>query len=243
MKPFLLALKFLTAFPYPRDLPVESGDAGRSMGYYSLIGALLGLVLYLADWLLRGHLLFDLIDLLLLILLASLTRGLHLDGLADTLDGLGGGQNREERLSIMRDSRLGTFGVLGLIFLVLVEMIALRSLGDLRGRLLILAPLLSRCSMVVLALTQPYARRQEGLGRAFVEEVGPVELLLSGGIALFACLVLLWTKGLILLCLIGIFTLLMGRYFRRRLGGITGDTLGAHNELVTALVWVFGCLW
>jgi cobalamin synthase len=54
--------------------------------------------------------------------------------------------------------------------------------------------------------------------------------------------VLLWTKGLILLCLIGVFTLLMGRYFRHRLGGITGDTLGAHNELVTALVWVFGCL-
>jgi adenosylcobinamide-GDP ribazoletransferase len=96
--------------------------------------------------------------------------------------------------------------------------------------------------MVLLALTQTYARREEGLGRSFVEEVSLQELALAGGIALIACLVLLRGKGIVLLCLIGGATLLVGSYFRRRLGGITGDTLGATNELMTALVWIFGCI-
>jgi cobalamin synthase len=96
--------------------------------------------------------------------------------------------------------------------------------------------------MVISALTQPYARREDGLGRSFIEEVSLQDLVLAGGIALVACLILLGTKGLILFCLLSGLTLLLGNYFRFRLGGITGDTLGANNELMMALVWFFGCI-
>jgi adenosylcobinamide-GDP ribazoletransferase len=175
-------------------------------------------------------------------ILTVLTGGLHLDGFADTMDGLGGIRKHAERLAIMKDSRLGTFGVVGLIFLLLFDLMALRHLTDSRGTYLFLAPLLSRFSMVTSALTQPYARKEEGLGRSFVEEVSLVELALAGGIALVACLALLWTKGLVLFCLVVGVTLLLGSLFRYRLGGITGDSLGANNELMMALVWIFGCI-
>ena len=242
MRSFLLALQFLTIFPYPRALAIREGDLGRSMGHFSTVGAILGAILYLADRLLTGHLPLDLINILLLAALTILTGGLHLDGFADTLDALGGSRKREERLAIMRDSRLGAFGALALIFLILLDLSALHHLGDHRGSYLFLAPLLSRFSMVALALTQPYVHREGGLAKSFVEEVSLQELALAGGIALIACLALMRTQGILLFCLVGGFTLLWGSYFRHRLGGITGDSLGAHNELMTALVWLFGCI-
>lgn len=241
-KTFLIAVHFLTIFPYPRGLSIKSGDLGRSMGHFSTVGALLGLLIYFADWLLSRHLPRDLVNILLLILLTILTGALHLDGFADTMDGLGGSKKREERLAIMRDSRLGTFGAVGLILLLLSDLTALRHLGDLRGSYLFLGPLLSRFSMVVLALTQPYARREEGVGKSFIEEVSLRQATLAGGVALIACLALLKAKGALLFCLIGGSTLLLGSYFRRRLGGITGDTLGANNELMLGLIWLFGCI-
>jgi adenosylcobinamide-GDP ribazoletransferase len=242
LKSLLLAVQFLTIFPYPRNVSIQEGDLGRSMGQFSTVGAILGFILYLVDWLLAGHLPIDLINILLLMILTVLTGGLHLDGFADTMDGLGGIRKQAERLAIMKDSRLGTFGVVGLIFLLLFDLMALRHLTDSRGTYLFLAPLLSRFSMVTSALTQPYARKEEGLGRSFVEEVSLVELALAGGIALVACLALLWTKGLVLFCLVVGVTLLLGSLFRYRLGGITGDSLGANNELMMALVWIFGCI-
>ena len=242
LKPFFLALQFLTIFPFPRNLSIQEGDLGRSMGQFSTVGAILGFILYLVNWLLSGHLPIDLVNILLLIILTVLTGGLHIDGFADTMDGLGGVRKQADRLAIMKDSRLGTFGAAGLIFLLLFDLMALRHLGDSRGTYLFLAPLLSRFSMVTSALTQPYARKEEGLGKSFIEEVGLVELALAGGIALVTCLALLWTKGLILFCLVVGLTLLLGNFFRYRLGGITGDSLGANNELILALVWIFGCI-
>ncbi|MDH7499396.1 MAG: adenosylcobinamide-GDP ribazoletransferase, partial [candidate division NC10 bacterium] len=180
--------------------------------------------------------------LFLLAALAFLTGGIHWDGFSDTMDALGGSRSRQERLSIMRDSRVGAFGALSLIFLILLDLSALHHLREQRGAFLFLAPLLSRFSMVLLALTQPYARKEGGLARSFVEEVSLKELSVVGGIALIACLALLRTEGLLLLCLVVAFTLLVGGYFRHRLGGITGDSLGALNECMTALVWLFGGL-
>jgi len=242
MKSFFAAVQFLTIFPYPRGLSVEAGEAGRSMGHYPTVGAILGAILYLADRLLAGYIPRDLINLVLLAALTILTGGLHWDGFSDTMDALGASRTREERLSIMRDSRVGAFGALSLIFLILLDLSVLHHLREHRGSYLFLAPLLSRFSMVLLALTQPYARREGGLARSFVEEVSLKELALAGGIALIACLAFLRTEGLLLLCLVVAFTLLVGGYFRHRLGGITGDSLGALNECMTALVWLFGGL-
>jgi adenosylcobinamide-GDP ribazoletransferase len=242
VRSFLVALHFLTIFPYPRGSMVEGEDLGRSMAHFSSVGALLGGILWLADNLLRPYLPLDLINILLLALLTVLSGGLHWDGLADTLDGLGAGGGRHEMLAAMRDSRLGTFAVLGLILLILFDLSLLHHLGERRGTYLFLSPLLSRLSLVVLALTQPYAGAEGGVAKEFVERVGGRELALAGGIALLACLILLGLRGLLLLVVVGAFTLLVGGYLRRRLGGITGDSLGAHNELVGALVWLFGCL-
>ncbi len=242
MRSFFLALQFLTIFPYPKGLTTQDGDLARSMGHYSTIGALLGAGLYLGDRLLWGRIPLDMINLLLLAALAILTGCLHWDGFADTIDALGGTRTREERLAIMKDSRLGAFGALGLIFLILWDLAALHHLTSHRGTYLFLAPLLSRFSMVTLALTQPYARREGGLGRSFVEQVSLKELGLAGGVAVVACTALLGIPGIFLFCLVSGFALLLGAFFRSRFGGITGDTLGASNEMMMALVWFFGCI-
>jgi adenosylcobinamide-GDP ribazoletransferase len=184
---------------------------------------------------------------LLLTLTVLLTRGLHLDGLADTVDGLGGGCTPEQRLAIMKDSRLGAFGGVALVLALLLKFTFLLALLEQGGGLgLALFPIISRGGMVFLAYLSPYARPEGGLGRAMTEgvdglvfgsaAVGTLGLaFLAGG---------LWGLGLMAGAVPVVW--LLSRYYRRQLGGITGDTLGATNELVEILVLggaLFGGPW
>ena len=172
---------------------------------------------------------------------AWLTGAIHLDGLADTADGLGGGQTREDRLKIMRDLTLGSYGVVALIFLLAIKVTALSVLiaSEAAVLFLILSPTLARWATVALGRFLPYAREPRGgLGMAVTEHVGWLELVgatvIAGGITLSVGGVV----GAKCWIAVAALTLLMGRWFRRRIGGITGDTLGANTELSEALVLV-----
>ena len=176
---------------------------------------------------------------LLLTLTVWVTGGLHLDGLADTADGLGGGRTREEALTIMKDSRVGAFGVISLILgLVLKFSLFLSLATQTRGAgVLLLFPVISRWSMVLLAYLSPYARAEGGLGQAMTLGVSPRVLtgasLSAGGLALL----ILGAPGLVLIIAAGTLVWLGSLYFQHRLGGITGDILGATNEVVEILAW------
>ncbi|MBM4275464.1 MAG: adenosylcobinamide-GDP ribazoletransferase [Deltaproteobacteria bacterium] len=233
---FPLALTFLTIIPWPRQGLAGSGDLARSMFWFPWVGALLGLI-YWGAWAGLGRIFpAPAAAALLLALTVISTRGLHLDGLADTVDGLGGGRDHEARLRIMKDSALGAFGAASLILALLVKYAFFLSLGaGGAGRIFFFFPVVSRWGMVLLAYLSPYARKEGGLGQAMTLGVtGPVvwgATLGAGAMALLAA----GPAGVVLMAAAGGVVLLMKFYFAQKLGGITGDVLGAANEVLEIL--------
>ncbi len=172
---FPLALTFLTTIPWPRLGMAGPQELARSMFWFPWVGALLGAIYWGAWWGLGEILPAPAAAALLVALTALLTGGLHLDGLADTADGLGGAHSPAERLNIMKDSRLGAFGGVALILTLLLKFAFLMSWAEkgLGGGVLLLFPVISRWGMALLAYISPYARREGGLGEAMTVWLTP----------------------------------------------------------------------
>lgn len=232
-----LALTFLTKLPWPRLGLAAPQDLARSMFWFPWVGALLGLM-FCGAWLgLQQVLPAPGAAALLLCLTVGLTGALHLDGLADTVDGLGGGHNPAERLEIMKDSRLGTFGMVSLTLVLLLKFAFFLALpGKGTGGILLLFPLVSRWGMVLLAYLSPYARPEGGLGQAMVNGVDVRVLTGATLSALALSFLAAGVRGLVLLAGAGVAVWLGSYYFRKKLGGVTGDVLGATNEALEVLV-------
>ena len=168
---FLLALQFLTIIQIKKTLPFDERSFGRSAAFFPLVGAILGILVWGIDIALQNVCPLALRNLSLVAILAILSRGLHFDGLADSADGLFGSHDREHRLAIMKDSRIGTFGTLALLGVVLFKVRALDLLsGSERNTALLLGPVLSRWAYVVIAYRAVPAR-QDGLGVLLVRGV------------------------------------------------------------------------
>ncbi len=241
-----LALVFLTRLPLPAigplNGPLAEGAAARATGWFPLVGALVGLaggaVLALAAALnlppLAGAL-------LALAATVRLTGGLHEDGAADVADGFGGGRDTARKLEIMRDSRVGSYGVLALVFSVAIRAAALAALPvPAAVAALVAAGALSRCALAALALALPPARR-DGLGAAQGRPARSTVLLaLVLGIAVAAAA--LWGIALpgavpaaaVLAALAAVWA--MAALARRQIGGQTGDVFGAAQQLAEAAV-------
>ena len=234
MRGFLTATAFLTALP----VGPHQGDLAASRAYFPLVGLLLGGLIAGLDVLLRVALPLPLTSALLLAALVAATRALHVEGFLDTCDGLLGGQTRQRKLEIMRDSHVGAFAVVGGVCLLLVKWTALTAVGPpLRLPLLLLFPCLSRWGMAVVIGLFPYARDQ-GLGAAFRPGHGGWRLAVAGGLALAPSLLLAGGLGLVLLAVATGLAWLLGWWMSRMLDGLTGDTYGAVNELVEVTVLV-----
>jgi adenosylcobinamide-GDP ribazoletransferase len=227
--PLLAALQFLTVAPLPARL-FTPPDMGRAVGYFPIVGALLGCVLALLDRGLGAIWPASVASALVLILWIGLTGALHLDGFLDTCDGLLGGQSPEARLRIMRDERVGAFAVVSGVLLLLVKYSALAALTG-RASALILAPALGRWGMALAIAAFPYAR-PEGLGRAMKDHAGWRQAALAGG----AAVVLAWIAGgwlgLAAAALASLVTYGVARFSLGRLPGLTGDIYGATCEIV-----------
>ena len=238
---FLEAIRFLTVLPVPMGPAPSAKAMARSIVYFPLVGALLGAVLALID---RGLCLLGSTQLaaaFVLVAWMGLTGGLHLDGLADTADGLLGGWTRERRLAIMRDSRLGTFGALALFAALLLKFSLLGQLPPTwRGRSLVLAPVLARWAMVQAIVCYPPAR-EKGLGHFFRQHVGARDLILASVVALALSLVCCGLWGLAILAGVLLVALLFNSGVTRSIGGLTGDTYGALCEVeeICVLATVF----
>ena len=169
-----------------------------------------------------------------------LSGGLHLDGLADTIDGMAGHRTPERRLEIMHDSRIGGIGAVGLFLILIIEYIALNSIPE-KWILftLLLAPTVSRWAMVNSIFTYPYAR-PEGLGKAFKQGVGWKELLFASLVTLILAVILFKIAGLVILAGTWLIITVACLYFKGQLHGLTGDTYGAVNEiaLITVLLTI-----
>jgi adenosylcobinamide-GDP ribazoletransferase len=216
---------------------------GSSMVYYPLVGLFIGIALWILSLVLNTLFPLPVANVLLLGALAVMTGGLHLDGLADTLDGLSGGYNREETLNIFRDPHVGTMAVVGVVLILMLQYASLNTLpDDAMLPTLVLMSTLSRFSMVQLARFSPYARPGGGLGEPFVRGIRrehfAIALLLTLGIALLFS----GMRGLMIWLLVSLATYGYLTYFRKRLNGITGDVLGASNEINQTLVLILATM-
>ncbi len=227
----ITAVRFLTIVPVPGRGLDGPGALGRAATWFPLVGLALGLVLAVVNWLLFW--LFPPLLSALLVLTAwkLLTGGIHLDGLADCLDGLGA-RDPNQALAIMRDSRIGTFGAMGLILLLLLALVALAELPRMaRGETLVMAPLVGRYAPLLLARGFPPVSGDRGYGAAFIRAVSGTALLIGGAMVAIVASVVRWPHGLIAAAAgLGV-AWVAGWMFSRRLRGLTGDGLGASVEL------------
>jgi adenosylcobinamide-GDP ribazoletransferase len=239
---FLQALSFLTILPGGHFSFWEEKKLARSMAFFPLVGLIIGLILALGYYLFSFFFSRSLVLWLTIGLLSVLTRGLHLDGFADTMDGLASGGPKEKILEVMRDSRIGAFGVIGLIMLIGAKYLALDQIPDPSiPYTLILMTVMGRNAMVMVCYRSPYARPEGGLAKPFTENLGVREITFSLATAFSIALLVMGMKGGVVFLGIGIFSLGYRYFFIRKLLGVTGDILGAANELaelLCLLLWV-----
>lgn len=229
---FIVALQFLTIIQVRKTLPFSEVALGRAGVFFPLVGLLIGAIVWGLDRVLHPFVSEDILSVILVIVLAVVSRGFHLDGLADSADGLLGSRDRQRSLEIMKDSTLGTFGVLALIIVLLLKVRALDLLYEgYKGLALLLGPMLCRWACVVMAYSSRPART-EGLGAMFVRGTQFREFALASVFTLVVVFTLVEVVGLVLFVPLAGLILSFTLYCNRRLGGITGDTLGALGEIV-----------
>jgi adenosylcobinamide-GDP ribazoletransferase len=236
LKSLLAAFRFLTIVPL--RVKIEESDElfASSMTFFPVVGLSIGGFLFLVYRI--SSILFSplLVNALVLLGWVFITGALHLDGFMDTIDGLAGGKTKEERLKIMKDSSSGAKGVVGLVGLMGLKFLLLLEIDSpLKTGTLLLTPVVGRWSMVTAAYLAPYAR-VEGLGKAFIAHKGEGTIFWTSLTATFLGLFIFKFPFLYIIgvCLGAVY--LSTLYFKSRIGGITGDTLGALNEIIELTV-------
>jgi adenosylcobinamide-GDP ribazoletransferase len=238
----LVAARYLTIVPIPGPAYAPLDALGRSAAWFPIVGIGLGLLLVLVDRL-TGWLFSPLLAALLTVTAWKLvTGGVHLDGLADCLDGLVG-RDAEHRLAIMRDSRIGAFGAIGLILFLMLEIVALAELvPPVRGSALFTAPVIARATPAVLAaLFRP--ARADGQGAAFHAGVRPSAIALGLAAAVAAAIFALGGLGVAAVAAALVASVALAAFVAGRLGGVTGDVHGAAVELSELAVLLTVSAW
>jgi adenosylcobinamide-GDP ribazoletransferase len=238
----LLAVRYLTIVPLSRRGHAGLEDLGGAAPWFPVVGAGLGLVLAAVDVLTVRVFPPLLAALLTVTAWKLLTGGLHLDGLADCLDGLAG-RDPVERRAIMSDSRIGAFGAIGLILFLMLELAAVSELPPAaRWRALVAAPVIARATPAMLGrLFRP--ARAGGQGALFFGGLGRAAAPVALAVALVAAAVVLGWLGIIALAVGVAGAVAVGTFLAGRLGGVTGDVLGAGVEVAELAVLLTVSAW
>ncbi len=242
---FLSALRFLTSIPLPLRREATPEQLGHATAWFPVVGLIIGVILALLNWLLSFILPPAVVNALLIAALVILTGALHLDGFADTCDGIAGQKPVEERWQVMRDSRTGAFGVVGVVVLLLVKYVTLNSIPpEFITATLIFMPVVSRWAMVYAIFAYPYAR-PSGLGTAFKQATRWPQFTIATVITLTIAVVLFplfSLTGLLLIFAIWVVTTLFSLYLKGKFAGLTGDTYGAINEVAEVMALLLAVL-
>ena len=243
-----LAIRFLTIFPiasFPlsnnSNQDEEEGlveNFANSMAFFPLVGMLIGVSLVVLRRIFYYLPVSPLVgDTLVLIVWIWLSGGLHLDGFADSIDGFSGGHNKEEILNIMKDSATGAKGVVALVSLLLLKFVLLVEMPlFLKDAVLFFTPTVGRWSMVIAAFLGKPARLKNSMGKLFMDYVSWREVIFAS-LTLAVVGILLFRLYFIPLVIIGIgIVLLILKYCHKRINGISGDVLGAINEIVEVFI-------
>ncbi len=240
MRALITAIRSLTILPVPGR---DAASLASALPFFPAIGVLMGVLviggLHMAS--ITGW--FTGAGVIAMIVAVGLTRGLHVDGLADVMDALGASRDRARRLAIMKDPHMGAFGVMAIVADLLLKAVALAHLAALNQWSIALVPFIaSRTAQVLLATTLPYARQEGGKAASFVQDARPHHLILALVAAVLFCLAAAGVTGLLFLAQGLLLALWLRLWMKRHFGGVTGDLLGASNEIIETGLLAFAAL-
>lgn len=237
MVSIIAAFQFLTIFPALIKRAFTANEMGRSVGWFPLVGLVLGLLLYAVNHVAREIFPGTVPSALTLLAWVAFTRAFHLDGFMDACDGLFGGFTPERRLEIMKDSRVGAFGAAGGALILLTQFAALASSLN-PWPAIVLAAVMGRWASPLVIYSFPYAR-EDGLGIDMKRNVGRWEILIATGIAGLTSWIIGGWLGLAQMLGAGLVGFAVALYAMRLLRGLTGDIYGAVTTLVETAVLLF----
>lgn len=232
MKNFILILQFLTRIPINTEIEIKEDSFAKGIAYFPLVGLIIGLanaVVYLGF----SKLFTGVLPLIMVTLMNILiTGGLHLDGLADTCDGIFSARTRDKMLEIMKDSRLGTNGAVAIVFDLALRIAFMDYIGKpYIIKIIIITPIISRIMISLLISLSSKNGKGNGLGSLFVGKATGRTTLVSFFIGTLVSFLILGYSSIIIIGLSCIFILLYRKYILAKLGVVTGDILGGANEL------------
>jgi adenosylcobinamide-GDP ribazoletransferase len=236
----MVAFQFLTRIPMP-SIAFEADSLSRATKFFPLVGLVIGSGAVLLQRLLLSHLSRPLIALVVLLYLVLITGCLHEDGLADTADGFGGGWSKDQVLLILKDSRIGSYGATALMLSLLARYLLLASLPlDHFAAYVISAHVLCRWSTLPLSYFLPPAREQNGQG-ARIAKLTSLTSLIFGSAFTFAVVAIALRRLAVAPILVAILAVVScGRFYTRKIGGVTGDCFGATNQLTEIAIYLCG---
>ncbi|MFV0431107.1 MAG: adenosylcobinamide-GDP ribazoletransferase [Alphaproteobacteria bacterium] len=242
---FLVALCFFTRIPLSRYVDYSAENLNQSNRYFAAVGAVVGLIAGLVYWL--AYVFFPHLIAIILSIVASvlLTGAFHEDGMADICDGFGGGQNKEQKLAIMKDSRLGTYGSLGLFLTLTLKIVSLYYLIGYAGGygfylvyIIFCAHILSRALAASFIYNYSYVSQDDSKAKPLAFKQTKADLyILLGSSLIFT--IFLGTQLIYLIVFLLIIRTLLGRFYKWQIGGYTGDCLGAAQQISEVCIYLF----
>ncbi len=228
MKRLILLIQFLTRIPINIHLDVTREDLSKAVIYFPIVGYIVGGILSLVYLSLNASIDQLILVFLIVMIQIVITGGLHIDGLSDTFDGIYSGREKSKILEIMKDPNVGTFGVLSILFAIGFKFLLLYKIENQILWVLLLMPVFSRVCVMIAAYKGNYARKN-GLGNLFIEQVTKKQLIIG---LFFTMVPMYFVQSIYLGLFVNVlFTLWFVSYVSKKIGGITGDTLGAIVEL------------
>jgi len=235
MKRLIAALQFLTIIPFGKS---ATYDPKGMIPFFPIVGLFIGGLLSIFDYVALKFWPSPVTAVLDVVLLVIITAALHLDGLGDTADGVLGHRSREKALVIMKDSRIGVMGLVAIVCTLAVKWAGLMHFDDYRMLLLVLVPAYSRSAMIFGIRFLEYGRPDGGTGYDFFNE--PLKLSAFQWLLIPVILsIFLGWKGIWLNLIFTLLTMTIIFYYKKRMGCITGDMLGAMTEITESLLFLF----
>jgi adenosylcobinamide-GDP ribazoletransferase len=241
VKLFLTATAFLTRLPVPTGMQCGPDALSSSAVFFPLVGLLVSVGAITLNYVFSRFVAHEVVVVILLVFLVAITGGLHEDALADAADGFGGGWGKDQILDIMRDSRVGSFGAVAIVLALLARFVFLNHVPPQRfDGYLVAGQVTSRWTALPLAYFLPSAREQAGQGARVAGKITTFTLATGTFLTVAIAGTVLGVKALWVMLAALVVTGVSGAYYRRRIGGITGDCLGATNQIAEVAIYFTG---
>ena len=232
----VILTKFMTRIPIPIKVDYDPKKLGKSIKFFPFVGLIIGFILYYTSIILVKFSKNNLINALIVIVIELMVVGIiHIDGLCDTFDGLFSYREKEKMLEIMKDSRIGTNGAIILVLYFIAKILFISEIFSINLKYLIIYPVLARLATPVNAAFSDYARKN-GMSNFIISQNSAFEGIFSIILSVVLSFLIFSFKGFELFLGAFLFIIFFMQFVKKKIDGVTGDTMGAALELTAILV-------